>query len=81
MPAVYKHASTLRCKSVGDRCMTVGGNNSRPQVGEDHLKEEDAHAVHVKLVWVVQAPQDGGQEGSHRQWRRSRSLYTHTQQW
>lgn len=63
----------------GDRCMTGGSNNSRPQVGEDHLEEEHAHAVHVKLVWVIQAPQDGGQEGSHGQWRRSRSLHTYTQ--
>ncbi len=45
------------------------------QVGEDHLQEEDAHAVHVKLVWVVETPQDGGQEGCHRQRGRPGGLH------
>lgn len=44
-----------------------GVTDSRAQVGEDHLQEQDPNAVHVKLVWVVEAPKDRGQEGSHRQ--------------
>ena len=31
----------------------------RAEVGKGHLQEDYAHTVHVKLVWVVQAPQDG----------------------
>ena len=31
----------------------------RAQVGKGHLQEEYTHTVHVKLVWVVQSPQDG----------------------
>ena len=38
----------------------------RSQVWEDHLKEEHAHTVHVELVRVIEAPQNGGQEGCHR---------------
>ena len=48
---------------------------SPAQVGEDHLKEEDAHAVHVELVWVVEAPQDGGQKGCHGQGGRPGGLH------
>ena len=45
------------------------------QVGKDHLKEEDAHTVHVKLVWVVETPQDGRQEGRHWQGGRPGGLH------
>ena len=58
--------------------MNFESDNLRSQVWEDHLEEEHAHAVHVKLVWVVEAPQDGGEEGSHWQRRRSWSLHTLT---
>ena len=49
--------------------------HSRSQVWEDHLKEQHAHAVHVKLVRVVEAPQDGREEGCHRQGGRSWGLH------
>lgn len=51
-------------------------NDLRPQVGEDHLEEEHPDAVHVELVWVVEAPQDGGQESCHGERGRSGGLHT-----
>ena len=50
----------------------------RSQVGEDHLQEDYADAVHVELVRVVESPQDGGQEGCYWQRRRPGGLHTLT---
>ena len=56
-------------------CVKWQSFDLRPQIGENHLEEEHAHAVHVKLVWVVQAPQDGGKKGCNWQRRRPWSLH------
>ena len=58
-----------------------GPGGSPAQAREHHLEEDYAHAVHVELVGVVEAPQDGRQERCHRQGWRSGCLHTHPQVW